>query len=159
MNAMRVSDTRPRTQSTAARKETNGSSAVPTLEPIAAHEIAAARWKELCDWCSTKLHGIVTDIERDTGKELQLVECRQQPLERVSSRVLANGVTGIDVTVSVNGKPRTFEIAGPTWLRLHCNPAGFPTQLEIGYDEGKWVLHFTGAAVASPVFSGNSWGE
>jgi hypothetical protein len=165
MNTLRVSNTKPRVQSAGLRKEdagkenANTAGLAATLQPIAAHEISASRWQDFCNWCSVKLHGIVTDIERDTGRELRLVECLQQPLERISSRVLANGVTAIDVTVNVNGKPKIFEVSGPSWLRLHTNPAGFPALLEIGYEEGKLVLHLTGVSDPAPVFSGNSWGE
>jgi len=159
MNPMRVSENRPAAKTAAVRREEPSTGLAPALEPIAAHEISGARWQEFCNWCSAKLRGIVTDIERDTGEELRTVECRQQPLEQIAAREMANGVTAIDVKVLVNGKPRIFEIAGPSWLRLHCNSAGFPTLLEIGYEEGKLVLHLTGATVAAPVFSGNSWGE
>jgi len=139
----------------------SGAAAVPARAagPIAAHEISAQRWQDFCRWCSQSMQGIVTDIERDTGRELRVVDCLQKPLQQISARVLANGVISIDVTVLMNDKPRVFEIAGPNWLRVHCNAAGLPLVLEIGYEGGKMVLHFTGATVAAPVFSGNSWGE
>jgi hypothetical protein len=127
--------------------------------PIAAHEISMQAWQVFCQWCSQSMQGIVTDIERDTGQELRVVECRQKPLQQIVARTAANGVTSIDVTVLMNGKPRIFEVAGPSWLRLHCNAAGLPLVLDIGYEGGKMVLHFTGATLAAPVFSGNSWGE
>jgi hypothetical protein len=131
----------------------------PVIGPIAAHEIAAQRWQDFCRWSSQSMAGVVTDIERDTGKELRVMECLQKPLQGITARVLANGVVSIGVTVLMNDKPRVFEIAGPNWLRVHCNAAGLPLVLEIGYTGGKMVLHFTGATMAAPVFSGNSWGE
>ncbi|MFI5104398.1 MAG: hypothetical protein ACHP79_05690 [Terriglobales bacterium] len=128
-------------------------------EPIVAHEIAAARWQEFCHWCTEMLRGMVVDIERDTGKGLCVAECLQRPLEQIAARELKNGVTAIDVAVDIGGKRRVFEVAGPNSLRLHCNAAGWPLALEIGYEEGKLVLHCSSAAVTAPIFSGSSWGE
>lgn len=128
-------------------------------EPIVAHEIAAARWQEFCHWCTDMLRGMVVDIERDTGKGLRVVECWQRPLEQIAARELKNGVTAIDVAVDIGGKRRVFEIAGPNSLRLHCNAAGWPLALEIGYEEGKMVLHCSGVAATAPIYSGSSWGE
>lgn len=158
MNTARVIQSR--SDSEAIRKEQESTSGFAArLEPIVAHEVATRRWQDFCQWCSQSMQGIVTDIERDTGKELRVVECLQQPLQQIAARVSANGVIAIDVTVAVNGKPRVFEVAGPRWLRVHCNSAGLPIVLEIGDEEGKLILHFTGATAAAPVFSGNSWGE
>lgn len=160
MNSVRVSEVRSRSNSAAAPQEQGSTAGLAAqLEPIAAHEISARYWQGFCQWCSQNMQGIVTDIERDTGTELREVECLQQPLQKISARVLANGVVAIDVTVTMHDKPHVFEIPGPSWLRVHCNSAGLPIALEIGYEEGKVVLHFTGTTASAPVFDGNSWGE
>lgn len=128
---------------------------------IHAHEIVMAAWTSFCSWFSQRFKGVETTIERmeERDGEKHITECIDRPLEKVATEVLADGVTGIHVTVRYNGKRRVFEVAGPRWLRLHWNAAGWPQVLEIGYDEGKLALHFTGSICPGPVFTANSWGE
>jgi hypothetical protein len=52
-----------------------------------------------------------------------------------------------------------FDVAAPSWLRVHYNGAGLITVLEIGYQEGKMVLRFAGAPALGSGFTANSWGE
>jgi len=128
---------------------------------IHAHEIAVAAWTAFCNWFSQRFKGVETTIERleERDGEKHITECIDRPLERVATQVLADGVTGILVTVRYNGKRRVLEVAGPRWLRLHWNAAGWPQVMEIGYDEGKLALRFTGSISPGPIFTANSWGE
>jgi len=134
---------------------------VKKSEAIHAHEIAVAAWTAFCNWFSQRFKGVETTIERmeERDGENRITECIDRPLERVATEVLADGVTGIHVTVRYNGKRRVLEVAGPRWLRLHWNAAGWPQIMEIGYDEGKLALHFTGGISPGPIFTANSWGE
>lgn len=127
-------------------------------EPITAHEISLAAWRQFCSWLTTQLKGVETTIERVEGKE-RFTECLDRTLESVEARDMADGVTAVVITVDYNGKHRVLKVAGPRWLRLHANAAGWPRVLEIGYEEGKFLLHFTNTTSAGEVFTANSWGE
>jgi hypothetical protein len=127
-------------------------------EAITAHEIALAAWRQFCQWLTKQLQGVETTIERLEGKE-RFTECLDRTLEKVEAGELADGVTAIVITVGYNGKHRVLKVAGPNFLRLHANAAGWPRILEIGYEEGKLLLHFTGGISPGEVFTANSWGE
>lgn len=145
--------------------ETSAQPAGPRLveKPPAtrAHEIALAALTQFCKWFTARFRGVQTTIERTENRDggRQITECIDRPLERVTVDTLADDVTGIHITVRYNGKCRKLEVAGPRWLRLHSNAAGFPEILEIGYEEGKLALHFTGGLSPGEVFTANSWGE
>lgn len=130
-------------------------------ETIQAHEIGIAAWAPFCDWFTKRFKDVETTIERieDRNGQRRITECMDRPLERVAAEVLADGVTGIHVAVRYNGRRRVMEVAGPRWLRLHWNAAGWPRVLEIGYDEGRLALRFTGSIPPGPIFTANSWGE
>ena len=128
-------------------------------EPINAHEIGKNVWPAFCGWLTANLRGVTTTIVRDEGSDRRMPECLNRPFERMEAVVLANGANGIRVAVQMNGKSHWFEVAGPTWLRLHYNAAGFVTTVEIGYADGKLALRFTGSPVPGTVFTANSWGE
>ncbi len=134
---------------------------VEKSKSIRAHEVAVAAWTSFCNWFSQRFKGVQTTIERieERDGEKHITECVDRPLERVATEVLADGVTGIHVTVRYNGKHRVLEVAGPRWLRLHWDAAGWPQVMEIGYDEGKLALRFTGSICPGPTFTANSWGE
>jgi hypothetical protein len=127
-------------------------------EPITAHEISLAAWRQFCLWLTKQLQGVETTIERLEGKE-RFTECLDRTLEAVEAQDMADGVTAVVITVGYNGKHRVLKLAGPRWLRLHANAAGWPRALEIGYDEGKCLLHFTNTTAGGEVFTANSWGE
>jgi hypothetical protein len=127
-------------------------------EPITAHEISLAAWRKFCLWLTGQLQGVETTIERLEGKE-RFTECLDRTLEAVEARDMADGVTAVVITVGYNGKQRVLKVAGPRWLRLHANAAGWPRVLEIGYEEGKLLLHFTTTTTGGEVFTANSWGE
>ena len=124
-----------------------------------AHEIGKNSWAPFCRWLSANLHDMRTSIIRDEGSDIPVVECLDRPMERAEHVTLANGVSAINVSVRMDGKEHNFEVAGPSWLRLHYNAAGFVVRVEIGYPEGKLVLIFTGKPATGAIFTGNSWGE
>jgi len=126
---------------------------------INAHDIGKNAWPAFCHWLTTHLFGVETTIVRDAGSDQPVVECLERPLESLASVVSPNGVPAIHVTVRINRQPHTVEVAGPTWLRLHYNAAGFITRVEIGYGDGKVTLRFTGSHSSGSVFTANSWGE
>ncbi|HEX7286038.1 MAG TPA: hypothetical protein VF532_07630 [Candidatus Angelobacter sp.] len=127
-------------------------------EPITAHEISLAAWRQFCLWLTTQLQGVETTIERVEGKE-RFTECLDRTLEAVEAQEMADGVPAVVITVGYNGKRRVLKVAGPRWLRLHANAAGWPRALEIGYEEGTCLLHFTNTTAGGEVFTANSWGE
>lgn len=128
---------------------------------IQAHEIGMAAWAPFCDWFTERFKDVETTIERIEERDGQrrITECLDRPLERVAAEVLADGIIGIHVAVRYNGRRRVMEVAGPRWLRLHWNAAGWPKVLEIGYNEGRLALRFTGNIPRGPIFTANSWGE
>ncbi|MGE5322098.1 MAG: hypothetical protein ACM3SW_04520 [Actinomycetota bacterium] len=128
-------------------------------ESFHAHEIGKKAWVPFCGWLSATLSGMRTSIIRDEGSDIPVVECLDRPLVGAEPVVLANGVSAINVSIRMDGKVHTFEVAGPSWLRLHYNAAGFVVRVEIGYPEGKLMLIFTGKPAPGTIFTGNSWGE
>ena len=127
--------------------------------PIHACDIGKTAWPAFCRWVTENLAGVVTTLVRDEGPDRRIVECLEHPLERVDSVLLANGVTAVKVSMRINGLCHVFEVTAPSWLRLHYNAAGFVTVLEIGYEEGKLALRFTGSPQLGSAFTANSWGE
>lgn len=127
-------------------------------EVICAHEIVKSAWGSFCNWFSNNFHDLETSIERSEAGE-RMVECREQRFESLSTALQPDGVLDIKVAVGQAGKQRTVQVSGPQWLRLHYNAAGWPTLLEIGYEEGKLALRFNSAATSGRAFTGNSWGE
>jgi hypothetical protein len=127
-------------------------------EAITAHEIALATWQQFCRWLTLQLKGVETTIERREGKEL-FTECLDRTLEKVEARELADGVNAILITVAEKERHHVIEVAGPTFLRLHANAAGWPRVLEIGYQEGRLLLNFTHNNHSGETFTANSWGE
>lgn len=132
---------------------------VDRQEPIDAHEIQKRLWPAFCHWFTENFRGIGTSLERDIGANARDVECLDRPLLRLQAVLLENGVMAIQITLGADGKNRVYDAAGPAWLRLHCNAAGFPKSLEIGCDKSTMRLRFTGQATGKPVFTSNSWGE
>ncbi len=128
-------------------------------QAIRAHEIAKSVWEPFCAWFSSSFHDLDTTIERSEGAERFIVECRDQRFDSIRMATQPDGVLDIKVVVGYDRKKRTVEVSGPQWLRLHYNAAGWPTLLEIGYEEGTLALRFSGAARLGPTFTGNSWGE
>lgn len=128
-------------------------------EPINAYEIGKGAWPAFCGWLTTALRGVKTTVVRDEGADSPMVDCLDRPLEQIEAVVLPNAVTAIKITVRMNGKSHFFEVAGPSWLRLHYNAAGLPTTVEIGYAEGRLALRFNGPPASGAVFTANSWGE
>lgn len=133
--------------------------ATRTPESFHAHEIGKNAWVPFCRWLSANLCGMRTSIIRDDGSDIPVVECLDRPLEQAEPVLLANGVSAINVSVRMDGGVHTFEVTGPSWLRLHYNAAGFIVRVEIGYAEGKLLLIFTGKPAPGAIFTGNSWGE
>jgi hypothetical protein len=128
-------------------------------EPISAYDIGKGAWPAFCSWLTAALHGVKTTIVRDEGADRHIVDCLDRPLEQIEAVVLPNAVIAIKITVQMNGKFHFFEVAGPSWLRLHYNAAGLPTNVEIGYAEGRLALRFNGLPAPGAVFTANSWGE
>ena len=132
----------------------------PTTRPeaITAHEIALATWQQFCLWLTLQLKGVETTIERQEGNERSIV-CLDRTLEKVEARELADGVNAILITMAEKERQHVVEVAGPTFLRLHANAAGWPRVLEIGYEEGRLLLNFTHTNHSGETFTANSWGE
>lgn len=132
----------------------------PALRPeaITAHEIALATWRQFCKWLTQQLQGVETTIERLEDKE-RGTECLDRTLEKLEACELADGVNAILITVGDQGRHRVIEVPGPHFLRLHANAAGWPRVLEIGYEQGRLLLNFTGSISPGETFTGNSWGE
>ncbi len=128
-------------------------------EAIHAHEIGRDGWPAFCRWMTASVSGVLTNVIRDEGSGSPTLECIDRELKSIDAVVLPNGVNAIQVTVAMDGKPRVFEATGPEWLRVHYDAAGFVMRLEIGYEEGKLILSFTGALPPGAVFTANSWGE
>lgn len=137
----------------------SGTASTPTAEAINAHDIGKSAWPAFCSWLTASLHGVKTSIVRDEGDDRRMVDCLDRPLEQIEAVVLPNAVNAIKIGVKMNGKSHYFEVAGPSWLRLHYNAAGLPTTVEIGYTEGKLALRFNGPPPPRAVFTANSWGE
>jgi hypothetical protein len=124
-----------------------------------AREITVAEWPAFCDWLSQSFHGIEISIERhEAGGEIVAL-CRDCPFKRITAGLLQNGVGAIRVFAETKARQRIFEVPGPKRIRLHTNPAGWPTQLEIDCETEQVLLLFTGEAQSAPTYTGNSWGE
>lgn len=122
-------------------------------------EIAVAEWPSFCDWFSQAFQGIEISIERrEAGGEVVAL-CRDRPFKRVTASLLQNRVGAIRVVVEARARDRIFDVPGPKKIRLHTNPAGWPTQLEIVCEADQVLLLFTGEAKSAPTYTGNSWGE
>lgn len=132
----------------------------PTSRPeaITAHEIALAAWRQFCRWLTQQLQGVETTIERQEGSA-RSTECLDRTLEKIEACELADGVNAILITVVENKRHHVIEVAGPRFLRLHANAAGWPRVLEIGYEEGSLLLNFTRTNHSGETFTANSWGE
>jgi hypothetical protein len=127
-------------------------------EAITAHEIALAAWQQFCFWLTQQLKGVETTIERLEGNE-RSIECLDRTLEKIEARDLADGVNAVLITVAERERHHVIEVAGPSFLRLHANAAGWPRVLEIGYEEGRLLLNFTHTNHSGETFTANSWGE
>jgi hypothetical protein len=125
----------------------------------AAREIAVAEWPAFCDWLSQSFHGIEISIERREPDGDVVALCRDCPFDRITARLLQHGVGAIRVVVEAKAGDRIFDVPGPKKIRLHTNPAGWPTHLEIACETEQVLVLFTGAAQSGPTYTGNSWGE
>jgi hypothetical protein len=101
----------------------------------------------------------MTTIERRETNGNWLMECLSQPLEGVTSHETTNGVRVISVSVRMDGHSRQFDFAGPNSLSLERDGAGFPTRLEMGYQDGQFILIFSGPMKPQSWPTGNAWGE
>ena len=126
---------------------------------IVAQEIASAVWPAFCRAFTAAYHGVCTTVERVEEPERRRIECIDRPLQQIVAVTPENGGTAIHVKVGANSKQRTYVASGPHWVRVHYNGAGIPTLLEIGYEDGRLTLRFTGPTPAGSVFTENSWGE
>lgn len=144
---------------TFAPQSTSSGSASKSCEPINAHDIGKNAWPAFCKWLTTSLSGVKTTIIRGEGSDKPIVECLERPLESLDAVVLPNGVSAIQVSVRINRQAHVFEAAGPAWLRLHYNAAGFVTTVEVGHADGKMTLRFAGSPGTGAAFTANSWGE
>lgn len=121
-------------------------------------DIGAVNWPAFCSWLMQNFHGIEATIERCEGNAC-VTEFHDASLVFLAPRILANGVRALSIGVEINNQRRNLNVMGPQSLCLRSNAAGYPTLLEIGYPEGKVVLHFDGVIVPSPGYTANSWGE
>ena len=128
-------------------------------EAIHAHEIGKDVWPAFCRWMTANVSGVLTNIIRDESGGSPTVECMDRELKSIDLVLLPNGVSAIQVTVAIHGRTHIVEAPGPEWLRVHYDAAGFVMRVEIGYQEGKLLLSFTGALPPGAVFTANSWGE
>jgi hypothetical protein len=126
------------------------------IPPIS--EIPVAEWPAFCAWITENFRGVVIHIEREERGETTIA-ARERPFEELIAHILENSVAAI--TIVAEGKPRKIRlnVAGPQRLKLYRNPAGWPTQVEIGYANGRAIIHFTGNPEDRPGSSSNAWGE
>lgn len=122
-------------------------------------DIAVTEWPAFCDWFSRNFRGLETSIQRQENGGNVTAKCRNRPLAAIEARLLKNGVDAISVTVGTKPHSRVFDICAPKTVRLVCNAAGWPTELQLELDDAKIVLRFTGKIESKPVYSANSWGE
>jgi hypothetical protein len=113
----------------------------------------------LCAWLTRDLKGMEASIERRDKNGEWAVECVSSPLESVTARWTANGVQVISIKVRMNGNPGLFEVAGPSLLEVRRNEAGWPIKVELGNEEGRLALLFTGQMETQRWASRNAWGE
>ena len=116
-------------------------------------------WKALCAWLTRDLRGMETTIERRDKNGEWATECVSSPLESVTTHWTVNGVQVISIKVRMNGNPRLFEVTGPNLLELRRNAAGWPVKVELGYEEGRLALLFSGQMEPQRWPSRNAWGE
>ena len=128
------------------------------MKPAVQMTVSPDDWEQLCRWLTNELHGIAASVERREGSNSRL-ENHFHPVESLATRVTANSVRTIVITVRTNGHTRAFEIAGPDSVTLKRNPAGRPRTLEIRNAEGAIVLHFCGPFPVMPRSTANAWGE
>ncbi len=122
-------------------------------------EIAVTEWPAFCDWLSRNFRGLETSLERHEDGGNVTAECRNRSLAGIEAHLLKTGVGAVSVTVGTKPHSRVFDICGLKKMRLVCNPAGWPTELQMEHESAKFVLHFTGKIESRPAYTGNSWGE
>jgi hypothetical protein len=116
-------------------------------------------WKALCAWLTRDLRGMEASIERRDKNGEWAVECMSSPLESVTTHWTGNGVQVISIKVRMNGKPGLFEVTGPNLLEVRRNAAGWPIKVELGFEEGRLALLFSGQLEPQRWASRNAWGE
>jgi hypothetical protein len=121
--------------------------------------LSASSWETLCEWLTRDLRGMMTTIERREKGGDWVVECQSFPMESVTTRMTPNRVRLICVAIRVNGSRKLFEVPGPNSIVVHRNAAGWPTRVELGYEEGQFVLLFSGQINPERRSSSNTWGE
>lgn len=122
-------------------------------------QLSPSSWETLCGWLTRDLLGMMTTIERREKDGDWVMECPSFPLESVTTHITSNGVRVISVSIRMNGSCKLFEISGPNSIGLRRNAAGWPIRVELGYEEGKLVLLFSGQMDPERRSSSNSWGE
>lgn len=139
----------------------NGLSAVANRHESVglADPLCLTPWEALCDWLTRDLHNMEATIERRSKAGEWVVECVAYPLESVTTHETQNGVRVISVRVRSDGKTKLFEVSGPNSLGVLRNAAGWPIRVELGYEEGQFVLIFSGQMDPQSRSSSNSWGE
>jgi hypothetical protein len=125
---------------------------------ITTHALPPESWEKLCAWLTENLKGIGTTIERRQPGGEWGMECLEHRLEGITTHQ-ANGVQIISVNMAMNGHHKLFAIAGPCSITLCKNAAGWPEIVEIGTDEGKFVMRFSGPPEPRKRMSSNAWGE
>jgi hypothetical protein len=135
--------------------------APPAAKPASTEptQTQAAVWEPLCRWLTRDLRGMETTIERQDKDGEWLVECVSGFLDSVTTHETANGVRVISVRARLNGKTRLFEFPGPNSLGVRRNAAGWPVRVEVGYEEGRLALLFSGQMDPQRRSSRNAWGE
>jgi hypothetical protein len=117
------------------------------------------KWESLCGWLTQELRGIMTTVERREGDGDWVVECLSSPMESVTTRVTSNGIRVLSVSICMNGHRKLFEISGPNSIGLRRNAAGWPLRVDLGYEEGRLALIFSGQMDPQRRSSSNGWGE
>lgn len=121
------------------------------------HEVEVAEWPAFCRWFTDTFRGIELSaqcIEGMTGT----TEAINLPLEFIKAQLLENQVGAIIVAVKTGLRLRRLNITNAIHLRMYCNAAGWPTELEIVTSSGNVILRFSGGIEGLPQVS-TCWGE
>lgn len=122
------------------------------------HEVEAAEWPAFCRWFTETFRGIALSAQSREGSAPS-TQAIDLPLEFIQTNVLEHGVDAITIAVKTGTRLRRLNITDARHLRMYCNAAGWPTELEIVTQAGNVLLRFSGRPDPLPHFSSAGWGE
>ena len=122
------------------------------------HEIHVGEWTSFCRWFTANFGGLELTAETFEGL-VRTTEAINLPLEFIETRVLGDGIRAITIAIRAGSRLHRLNITDAHHLRMYCNAAGWPTELEIVSGNKNVFLRFSGGIKSSPQLGTICWGE